>query len=300
MKTRIISGIILGIAFAGIVLLGLFVSPFFVTALAVFLAVTATYELLKNALGVKVKAAIIGACIAAALMVVFNDTALDSVISAAISGGIKSGVLFVVVNIYYAIKGAVFMLYFFFAATVILACHEQFDLAQGFAFIAAPRILTFGFTRMAAIIRGYRATGTKLGTKDSLYYLFILLAVSCVCDMGAYFIGVKWGKHKLSPVVSPKKTVEGALGGIICAVVAVIILMAVFSKTNRVWPTILFTVPLCILGMLGDLFASVIKRKSGIKDYGNLIPGHGGVLDRFDSTLFIAPFLYMLILYGVI
>ncbi len=300
MKTRIISGMVLGVAFAGIILAGLFISPFFVTALAVFLSVTATYELLKNALDLKFKLALIGACVAAAFMVLFNDTALNALITAPFEGKMPSTSVLLMLNIYIGIKGAVFMLYFFFAAIVIVTCHEKFNLEQGFAFIIAPQVFTYGFTRIAAILRGYRSTNALLQPNDTVYYILILLCVSCVCDMGAYFIGVKWGKHKLCPIISPKKTVEGAVGGILCAVVAVIILMAAFSKTDRVWSTILFTVPLCVLGMFGDLFASVIKRKSGIKDYGNLIPGHGGVLDRFDSTLFIAPFLYILILYGAI
>ena len=105
--------------------------------------------------------------------------------------------------------------------------------------------------------------------------------------MGAYFTGTLIGKHKLCPNISPKKTIEGAVGGIVVGIAFAMVIMLTFDRFNII--TLLFSIPFCLLGIIGDLFASVIKRSVGLKDFGNLIPGHGGVLDRFDSMILIAP-----------
>ena len=128
-------------------------------------------------------------------------------------------------------------------------------------------------------------------------------------DGAAYFGGRAFGKHKLCPVVSPKKTVEGAIGGVlgtmVFGVVATIIYsmaanrMEAFTRSNiGVSMYVIIALLGCIaavLGIYGDLFASVVKRQCGIKDYGTIFPGHGGILDRFDSVMFIAPFVTMVI-----
>ena len=129
-----------------------------------------------------------------------------------------------------------------------------------------------------------------------LVWLVVLTAFGT--DIFAYFTGMAVGKHKLCPKISPKKTVEGAIGGTLGS----ILLCALFGYL--VVPELL---PHCLaIGLLGgvvsqfgDLTASVFKRKMGIKDYGNLIPGHGGVLDRFDSVLFTAPIVYYYILLAI-
>ncbi len=118
--------------------------------------------------------------------------------------------------------------------------------------------------------------------------------------MGAYFVGVTCGRHKLCPEISPKKTVEGAVGGIVSSLVFTLIFVFAFGKGNLLLPSLICTIPLCIVGMMGDLFASAIKRSVSLKDYGALIPGHGGVLDRCDSILMLAPIVYLLIRIGVL
>ncbi len=113
-------------------------------------------------------------------------------------------------------------------------------------------------------------------------------------DICAYFAGVTMGKHKLCPVISPKKTWEGAIGGVAGSMILCLIFGLIFMK---------HAIALClivgflgsIISMFGDLTASIFKRKMGIKDYGNLIPGHGGILDRFDSILFTAPLVYYVV-----
>lgn len=131
------------------------------------------------------------------------------------------------------------------------------------------------------------------------FLVVYLLFCAWFGDSGAYFVGTFLGKHKLCPEISPKKTVEGLIGGIITVGIAVSIQCLVY---NLILPSnikmnyaVLIPVGMiaCIVGVVGDLSASVIKRRYKVKDFGNLIPGHGGVLDRFDSVLFVAPFLYV-------
>ncbi len=125
-------------------------------------------------------------------------------------------------------------------------------------------------------------------------YIWLVFIFAWISDTFAYFVGVFFGKHKLIPRISPKKTIEGSLGGIVGTMIFTVGFAMFFKEENP-----MYFVPLAIVGstvsQLGDLFASAIKREFKIKDYGNLIPGHGGVIDRFDSILFTAPLTY----YGV-
>ena len=137
--------------------------------------------------------------------------------------------------------------------------------------------------------------------RDQKHGQFLILLVfigAWVTDGAAYFVGRVLGKHKLIPDVSPKKTVEGAVGGIIfCAISFVIygIIVGKFSASNaKIIELVISGVIIAIISEFGDLIASLIKRHYGIKDYGKIFPGHGGVMDRFDSIIAIAPFLLMM------
>lgn len=122
----------------------------------------------------------------------------------------------------------------------------------------------------------------------SLLFVFIC---AWLTDTGAYFIGVFLGRHKLIPKVSPKKTVEGAIGGVVACVAAALIYVHVLKlvESSNIVYTIVFAVIVSVLSQFGDLAASSIKRDCNIKDFGNLLPGHGGLTDRFDSVMFITP-----------
>ena len=129
--------------------------------------------------------------------------------------------------------------------------------------------------------------------------VWLPLAISFGSDTFALFAGMAFGRHKLAPHVSPKKTVEGGVGGLLGGVLGMMLLHAVGSRilgsSFLSWGQILALGLLgSVIDQIGDLSFSVIKREFGVKDYGKLLPGHGGVLDRFDSVTFVAPFAYLL------
>ena len=124
------------------------------------------------------------------------------------------------------------------------------------------------------------------------FHVWLIFLCSWGCDTCAYCVGVLFGKHKMAPVLSPKKSVEGAVGGVVGAILLGIIYAAA-TKGGMVEYAIICGVG-ALISMVGDLAASAIKRNQGIKDYGKLIPGHGGILDRFDSVIFTAPIIYFL------
>ena len=130
-------------------------------------------------------------------------------------------------------------------------------------------------------------------------FVIMPLVAAFMSDTMAFFVGCSCGKHKLAPLVSPKKSVEGAVGGLLGGIVGMLLMGLVlrFAVDYAVnFPVMaLYGLIGSILGQLGDLSFSVIKREYDIKDYGKLLPGHGGVLDRFDSVLFVAPVFYMLL-----
>ena len=124
---------------------------------------------------------------------------------------------------------------------------------------------------------------------DFIWYIFIFAWATDTC---AYFAGFAFGKHKLMPKVSPKKTIEGAIGGIIgCIIISTV--YAYFVHPEYILLIGVSALIGSVISQAGDLFASSFKRKLGVKDYGNLIPGHGGMLDRIDSIIFTAPFTYI-------
>lgn len=127
---------------------------------------------------------------------------------------------------------------------------------------------------------------------DGPKLIFFLAFVVWLGDAGAYYTGKNFGKHKMAPHISPKKTVEGGIGGIVTSIIAALVIHFTFFKTFPLMHAIIAGVLLSIAGMIGDLAESMWKRSAAVKDSGTLIPGHGGFLDRFDSIFFTAPILY--------
>ena len=131
------------------------------------------------------------------------------------------------------------------------------------------------------------------------YWIWLVFIGAWVSDVCAYFTGRFFGKRKLIPAVSPKKTVAGAIGGAVGAAIGFLIFSAVFKAqlgNIHVFVTGAAGLFVSACGQVGDLVASVIKRQHGIKDYGKIMPGHGGAMDRFDSVLFVAPAIYIYLL----
>lgn len=136
-----------------------------------------------------------------------------------------------------------------------------------------------------------------------IYLIFYGLICALATDSGAQLAGMAFGKHKMSPNISPKKTVEGAIGGLIFSLILNAVAMILYNrladfKMDEFAVTVLLAacLPVSFLGMMGDLSASVLKRNFGVKDFGKIFPGHGGVMDRFDSSMFTLPVTYALAL----
>ena len=142
----------------------------------------------------------------------------------------------------------------------------------------------------------------KMG-KHGLFYVILAFLIPWISDAGAYFVGSALGKHKMAPNISPKKSWEGFFGGIVAAIVSVLVVGFGYpwaeSLLNgsadfmvNIWLLVVVAIVGSVLGVIGDFSASLLKRQCEVKDFGSILPGHGGILDRFDSMLFAAPFLY--------
>lgn len=126
---------------------------------------------------------------------------------------------------------------------------------------------------------------------NGLIWLVLVLVCTWSSDTLAYLVGRRWGKRRMAPELSPGKTLEGAVGGVLGSTIAAWVVVMSYSPLP-LWPVLSLGFITGLAAQIGDLVESAIKRLAGIKDAGNLIPGHGGVLDRFDSMLFTAPLVY--------
>ena len=146
-------------------------------------------------------------------------------------------------------------------------------------------------------------TGIRtLGGYHGMFYVMIAVFSAWIADVGGFFAGTFFGKHKLCPEISPKKTVEGVIGGFVLNIAAMLVFGFIFSAVYYQKEVEVSYLALGLIGfgstimsILGDLSFSLIKRSCHIKDFGELIPGHGGILDRFDSVIFVTPFVYFLL-----
>lgn len=170
---------------------------------------------------------------------------------------------------------------------IYLKNHDDLDYKDTCFLVCGATILPIAFNMI---------TGIYL--LDFGKYLILIPMIAAWCsDVFAYLVGRTFGKHKLAPTISPNKTIEGSIGGILGGVVGMLI-FAYFTK-QFIDMSIIITIAIgalgSIVGQMGDLCFSMIKRQTGIKDYSKLIPGHGGILDRFDSIMFTAPITYILL-----
>ena len=204
-----------------------------------------------------------------------------------------TGVIALPVLIYLVGFGPRWLLYGFLAAAAVGGLLEFVRMtAPGMpgamrALCAVPAVLLFWtasrgtFFLMPAVFSRYPAGNV---------WIFFLLAVVFASDTGAFYFGRFFGKHRLHPAVSPGKTWEGAVGGLLCALIPVYVFQA-FFHAGKV--TVFFlALALAVVGQVGDLSESLLKRACGVKDSGGILPGHGGILDRIDGLIFAIPVLY--------
>ncbi len=265
MKQRILSGIVMALIVAAVLALSLYF-PVVITLFLGVLAAIAVYEVLYKTGLVTEKCVVAVSAVFAFLM------KLAYVYEENLRGFLKGQSTTTVLTVLFAV----------FLIIYAVARNNKFTANSLAVSFAMPLMLSFAFNSIE-----YVYLGSKLG----FFGLMMLVNFACINDIGAYFIGSKFGKHKMTPVISPKKTYEGAVGGVISSVVATVIIILAFGGkfdvTMLKW--VVMTPVFCVVGIFGDLIASVIKRVTGIKDYSNLIPGHGGIMDRMDSILLIAP-----------
>ncbi len=200
-----------------------------------------------------------------------------------------------VLSLYLGVIEQVFVLLFLFLMVLGFLLSAVFSESINMASIGKVFVSVWYVAIAFAAIGMVRSHGVAV-----LGYMLIL---SMVTDMFAYFIGIKFGKHRLAPTISPKKSVEGAVGGTIVAVLIASIYayyMGIFGADQSLF--VLFTIFIIggvfvsVMAQLGDLVASKFKREHGIKDFSQLFPGHGGVMDRFDSSVFAAVALMIVIM----
>lgn len=191
---------------------------------------------------------------------------------------------------------------------VYLACcvisHSQ---TLSFAKVAGTTL--FSAVILACFASVLHVRGMFPDSLESIYVLLMILGFAWGGDTCAYFAGRAFGKHKLAPIVSPHKTVEGAIGGVLGSVLVGLLITVIYAAAHdqptllSAWGNRYYVIVALLgaigslLGILGDLTASVVKRQCGIKDYGTIFPGHGGIMDRFDSVMFVAPFVVLTLMH---
>lgn len=269
---RLLSGIVMVIILAA----GLILGGNVLFALTVFISVVGFYEMVK-ATGVidKEKKTLGGPALVGMLGIIAYYTVINTSVTA-----VNQSAEFAMLCIVFTIL-AILAVYVFtfprYQATQIMA--------TVFAFVYAPVMLSYI----------YRTRNLENGE----YLVWLIFVSSWVCDTAAYVVGKLFGKHKMTPKLSPKKSIEGGIGGIVGAALVGCLYGYILKNMGIVEVSHFVFYPLIAgvggaISQVGDLAASAVKRNYDIKDYGHLIPGHGGILDRFDSVIFTAPMIYYL------
>ncbi len=265
MKTRIISGLVL-LLVCGAVILFNASFPLILNILVALIAVESVQELCE-ALGMK-------------------KQYLFRLFSSVFAGAIPF--MPVLYN-----TPVIITVYVMMMCAVLLKQHQTVTFKDVCMLTGMTIVVSFGLTTLVLL----RDTGKEYG----MVFVAAAVLAAWAADVGAYFFGVFFGRHKLCPLISPKKTIEGALGGFLLNVVVMLSFGAIFSSITHLPVNFIAWLLIGALGspvsILGDLVFSLLKRSCGIKDFSQLIPGHGGMLDRFDSVIFVAPFVYFVVMY---
>ena len=238
---------------------------------------------------------VVGLCFLALVLSMFNTIVLDLVVAALCLLGIHEA---------FAAFG--FKTGQLYLCVCVIIKHRTVDVAKLSGFVCLSGLMMLCFYSLVEL---KRLLPYETYHYDAVFFVLLALCYAWGGDSAAYFTGRFLGKHKLAPEVSPNKTVEGAIGGVCGSVLLGVLATWIYSTlanrlemftAGRVSGKLYLLIALMgavasVLGILGDLFASAVKRQCGIKDYGSIFPGHGGILDRFDSVMFIAPFVTIVV-----
>ena len=196
--------------------------------------------------------------------------------------------IFMIIS-YFAWEYAIVVVFVFVAAylLVMLFYHSRYSFSTAAMFLIISLMISLAFIHVSLTRH----------LENGIMNLFVIFIGSWITDTCAYFTGLAIGKHKLAPSISPKKTIEGSVGGIVGVTVILAAYAAIMGNimdniTVNITSAICIGVICGVISQLGDLCASIIKRENNIKDFGKIMPGHGGVMDRFDSFIFVAPVVY--------
>lgn len=280
MKQRVITAVVL-LALLAVVVWQIY-TPLFIAVIA-FLSAVAANEIIKCA-KVQNKFLIAAGTVVGFIVPLFSSASVLEPVPTEVWGAIIS-----------AVPTTVFVIAI--AIVLLLSMLKEYSITK-FEDVAitffAGIVVPYGFSTFGRLrdVAGFRE---QIG----VYLIFYGLIAALGTDTGAQLGGMAFGKHKMCPNISPKKTVEGAVSGVITGVVLNAVAMALYNKfaVQPLDKTTMITLMVCapfvsFLSMMGDLSASVLKRNFGVKDFGKIFPGHGGVMDRFDSSLFTVPITY--------
>lgn len=261
-------------------------TPILVLVIAVFSAI-ATGEIMRCANVQNNFIKVVGIAFSAGCQLFASEKVLEPLVSADVWGKVIGAVP----NIIFVIA---LCLVFFLAMLKGYAYTTFEDVAVSFF---ASVVVPYGFSIFI------RLRDMFDNEQFGIYLIFYALISALATDTGAQLMGMAFGKHKMSPNISPKKTVEGAIGGLIFSFILNSVALTLYNKlaiiaiSPKMAALLLgLCVPVSFMGMMGDLSASVLKRNFGVKDFGKIFPGHGGVMDRMDSSLFTLPITYAIAL----
>lgn len=255
MKTRIISAIVMCIIVIPIIIIGGL--PFKI--LGIVLSITSMYEMLK-ARSKKSEIPLLIRLISYLLIAAFVY--------------LGTSVYIAKYELIYKILTAVFLVYFI--PVVLIDDSEKYSVTDSLYVLGTTVFLGVAYNSMILI------------SNNNINYLVYLILITTITDSFAYFTGYLIGKHKLCEKISPNKTIEGAIGGVLIGtIVPSMFYLYIIDSNINILLIVAITLVLSVIGQIGDLFFSSIKRHYGVKDFSNLIPGHGGILDRLDSLIFV-------------